>query len=170
MPFKNLWKLLGNIFIREDTFKLISPTMYLWNMKPIQKNSILLWDFENISFKKLEQIKKLVRYTPEEMYIVTKQPLGTKLIYKTAKEHFKILNAHKTISDDKIIQMIKLFKKRSHMILISSDSDFVKVVEQYTKANKLHWIIEDKNKKAIMMYVDLTNKNLKISTLSLETK
>ena len=170
MLFQNLFKLLENIFIKEDNFKIISPEMYLWNMKPMQENSILLWDLENISFKKLEQIKKLVRYTPEEMYIVTKQSLGAKFIQKTAKEHFRVLDAHKTISDDKIIKMIKLFKKRSHMILISSDSDFVKVVESYTKANKLHWILEDRNKKAIMMHINLTNKNLKISTIGLHTK
>jgi len=124
-----------------------------------------LWDLENIPFSRLEEIKKVVKYTPDELFIISKQNLGKKLTRSIQTDHFKILNAHKSISDDKIISIMKLYKDRKNIILISSDTDFTKEVNRYIQENKLHWILIDSNKKGIMMRVNLASPNLTISTL-----
>ena len=155
-----------SVFSNRRVTSVISSQTILWKNKPIVDNSILLWDLENIPFNRLNNIKKIVKYTPQDLYVITKQNLGEKLRSKINKEQFKILDAHKSISDDKIISIMKLYTKRTHMILISSDSDFVREANKYIKNNKLQWIILDANKKAIIMKIDISNKNLTLSTLS----
>lgn len=113
--------------------KAIQKKDILWNDKPIKEKSVLLWDMENIPFHRLDDIKRTVKYTPDELYIITKQPLGLKLLTKIQREGFKVLTDHKTISDDKILAMMKLFHNRENMILISSDADFAREVNKYLK-------------------------------------
>ncbi len=151
---------------KQKHFKLITATEYLWDNKPIKEKSVLLWDLENIPFNRLNDIKRLAKYTPEELYVVTTAPISMKQRVLIEKNQFKILDAHKTIADDKIIAIMKLYTNRANMILISSDSDFVQEVTNYIISNKLHWIVTDAVKKAIVMRVNISNPNLTISTLS----
>jgi len=137
----------------------------LWDNKPIKEKSVLLWDLENIPFHRLDDIKRTIKYTPDELYIITKQHLGIKLLTKIQKEGFQVLKDHKTISDDKIISMMKLFHHRENMVLISSDSDFAIEVNKYLKNNKLHWIVVENVKKAVVMRVNLASTNLTLSTI-----
>lgn len=149
---------------RRDT-KPIHIEEILWNNRPIEENSVLLWDLENIPFHRLEDIKRVAKFTPQELYIVSKQHLGDKLLQKIYREHFKVLNAHKGISDSKIISIMKLYKDKEHMILVSSDSDFAKEANNYLKKGRLQWIVVDNVKKGVIMHVNLASKNLTLSTL-----
>ena len=137
----------------------------LWNNRPIKEKSVLLWDLENIPFSRLSEIKTLVKYTPDELYVITKQKLGEKHRKKITNQHFKILDRHKSISDDKIISIMKLYNDRENMVLISADSDFAREANKYIKKNKLHWILTDENKKRVLMYVNLASTNLTLSSL-----
>lgn len=165
--FTKIKRYLKNLLrFTNKNLNVITLDMYLWNNKPIKENSVLLWDLENIPFNRLQDIKKQVKYTPQDLYVVTKQPLSLIKRIAIEKQQFKILDAHKTISDDKIISIMKLYVNKPNMILISSDSDFVQVATSYVKENKLHWIITDSIKKAIIMKMDISNTYLTITTLS----
>ncbi len=59
----------------------------LWNNKAIKEKSVLLWDLENIPFYRLAEIKKIVKYTPDELYVVTKQKIGEKLKKRITNQH-----------------------------------------------------------------------------------
>ncbi len=132
----NLFDFLSqHIFTKKYNLPKITNDMYLWNNKPIREKSILLWDLENIGFNRLEDIKKLAKYTPEELYVITRQNISQKMRAFIEKKQFKILDAHKTISDDKIISIMKLYTSRPDMILISSDSDFVAEAQKYLLNN-----------------------------------
>lgn len=120
---------------------------------------------ENIPFHKLEDIKRVAKYTPSELYVITKQAIGTKLQAKIVQEHFRVLDSHRTISDTKIISIMRLYKDRENMILISSDSDFAKEANSYIKKHKLHWILNEPNKKRVLMYVNLSSPNLTLSVI-----
>jgi len=160
---------LLSVFQARRIMEVIKDETILWNNKPIKEKSVLLWDLENIPFKRLQEIKRLAKYTPDELYVITKQRIGEKLKNQITKEHFKILDAHKSISDDKIISIMKLYKDRPNMMLISSDSDFTKEANKYLKNGKLHWIVTDVNKKAIVMRVNLASINLTISSIVRES-
>ena len=143
----------------------IKKTDILWNTKPLKENSVLLWDLENIPFHRLDDIKRVVKYTPDELYIITKQKLGKTLLKNIHQEGFKTLTSHKTISDDKIIAMMRLFKNRKNMILVSSDSDFAREANQYLKKHKLQWIVVENVKKAVVIKANLANTNLTLSVI-----
>lgn len=159
-----------NSFSKSRKTVFVSQKIYLWNNKPIREKSVLLWDLENIPFNRLGDIKRLAKYTPEDLYVITKQKLSDRQRVKIEKEHFKILDAHNGISDDKIISIMKLYKSKPDMILISSDADFVKEVSRYIKNNRLQWIVADVNKKGIIMKVNIGSSNLSISTLAQRNK
>jgi len=149
----------------QEKFQPILKERLLWNSKPIRENSVLLWDLENIAFNRLSEIQRVVKYTPENSYVITKQKLSAKKRAKIEAEHFKILDAHKTISDDKIISLMKLYKDKQDMILISSDSDFAREANKYLKNNRLHWIVSEHTKKRVTMFVKLDSPNLTLSSI-----
>jgi len=159
--------MIVSIFFKEprDT-ELIREKNILWKEKPIKEGSVLLWDLENIPFHRLEDIKQVAKYTPEELFIISKQHLGEKLLKKIHRENFKILNAHIGISDSKIIAIMKFYRDRENMMLISSDSDFAREATSYLKKGKLQWIVVDNVKKGVMMRVNLASKNLTLSSLA----
>lgn len=170
MMFNELLTNLLSVFKDVRVDNTISKDTILWNNKEIKDKSVLLWDLENIPFSRLEEIKKIAKYTPDELYVVTTQALGETLREKITSEHFKILDDHKTISDTKIISIMRLYKDRENMILISSDSDFAKEVNNYIKKHRLQWIVTNYNKKAVIMRVNLASTNLSISTLNRVTQ
>jgi len=163
---KSTFRLLFKPSNLENSFKIIQIEDYFWNKKPIKENSILVWDLENIPFSRLNAIKKLVKYTPEKLYVVTRQKLSIKLKKQIEKEQFKILDLHQSISDTKIIKVMKLYGLYSNMVLISSDSDFVESAKKFIKKSHLQWIMIDSNKKRIIMKMDISHKKLTISTIS----
>jgi predicted nuclease of predicted toxin-antitoxin system len=162
---KKLILSLFSIFKTLRQTDTIKKTDILWNAKPFKENSVLLWDLENIPFHRLDDIKRVVKYTPDELYIITKQKLGKTLLKNIHQEGFKTLTSHKTISDDKIIAMMRLFKNRKDMILVSSDSDFAREANQYLKKHKLQWIVVENVKKAVVMKANLANTNLTLSVI-----
>jgi hypothetical protein len=163
---KNYFQKYTNVFEHDKKYSVVDFKEVLWNDKPIKKNSLIIWDLENISFHRLEDIKRLSRYTPEKLYVITKQKLSLKLRVKIEKEQFKILDLHDTISDDKIIKVMKLYNLYTHMLLITSDSDFVNPAQDFLKEKYLHWIIEDHKKKPIIMKMNLANTRLTFSTFT----
>ena len=155
---------------QEKQTTVVHKEQLLWNDKPIKEGSLLLWDLENIPFNRLSEIKRVVKYTPQDCYIITTQKLSLKKRKRIQKEGFTILDAHKTISDDKILFLMKLYKQRKDMVLISSDSDFAREANRYLKEGKLHWVLTDVNKKRVTMKVNLASPNLTISTINLREK
>lgn len=155
------------VFLEElKVTETIQADNILWNSKPLLEGSVLLWDLENIPFHRLEDIKKVAKYTPQDLYIVSKDSLGEKLLKKIHKEHFKVLNAHKGISDSKIISIMKLYGNRENLMLVSSDSDFAREANKYLKKGKLQWIVVENVKKRVLMKVNLASANLTLSTLA----
>lgn len=162
----NRWFLMG-IFLKQlRVTEIIRAKNILWRDKPIMEGSVVIWDLENIPFHRLEDIKKIAKFTPQELYIVSKQHLGEKLLKKMHRENFKVLNAHKGISDSKIISIMKLYRDKENMILVSSDSDFAREANSYLKKGRLQWIVVDNVKRGVMMRVNLASKNLTLSSLA----
>lgn len=152
----------------EENYQQVESERLLWNNKPIRENSVLLWDLENIAFHRLDEIKRVVKYTPQSCYVITTQKLSDRKRAKIESEYFKILDAHKTISDAKILSLMRLYSAKQDMILVSSDSDFAKEANRYIKNNRLHWIVAESSKKRVIMYAKLDSANLTISSISVK--
>ena len=152
----------------EENYQRIERERLLWNNKPVREDSVLLWDLENIAFHRLDEIKRVAKYTPQRCYVITTQNLSDKKRAKIESEYFKILDAHKTISDEKILSLMRLYRTKKDMMLVSSDSDFAKEANKYIKTNRLHWIVADHNKKRVTMFVKLDSPNLTLSSISVE--
>ncbi len=159
----SLYNLLPNSI--EENYQQIEYERLLWNNKPIREDSVLLWDLENIAFHRLDEIKRVAKYTPQRCYVVTTQNISDKKRAKIESEHFKLLDAHETISDEKILSLMRLYAAKKEMILISSDSDFAKEANRYIKNNRLQWIVTDCNKKRVTMFVRLDSPNLTLSSI-----
>ena len=152
----------------EENYQQIERERLLWNNKPVREDSVLLWDLENIAFHRLDEIKRVAKYTPQRCYVITTQNLSDKKRAKIESEYFIILDAHETISDEKILSLMRLYRTKKDMILISSDSDFAREANEYIKNNRLHWIVADHNKKRVTMFVKLDSPNLTLSSISVE--
>jgi predicted nuclease of predicted toxin-antitoxin system len=157
---------LTSVFTEQRATQLVRGEDMLWNSKSIKEQSVLLWDLENIPFYRLEDIKRVAKYTPSELYVITKQKLGEQLLTKITNQGFKVLNKHKDISDTKIISMMRLFKERENIMLVSSDSDFAKEVNRYTNSGKLQWVVVDNQKRGAIMRANLATSNLTISIIA----
>ncbi len=155
----------NNIHKKFEPIVQVVQEQSLWNNKPIKEDSILLWDLENIGFNRLSDIKRVVKYTPETCYVVTTQKLSNTKREQIESEYFTILDAHKTISDEKIISLMKLYKNKKDMILISSDADFAREANKYLKNNRLHWIVSEQSKKRVTMSVKLDSPHLTLSAI-----
>jgi len=125
----------------------------------------LIWDLENISMKFTNQIFKQLPYTPEHAIVVTKQKLNFKKLKYLMWRLFTIEDTHKTISDDKIKELIRKYNPKE-LILISSDSDFSPTVNSMLKKNKkVYWVFLDKTKSRLLMKTDISNSNLKLISI-----
>ena len=56
----------------------------LWEHKPLLKNSLLIWDLDNISIKALSSIKHLAKFTPEIGYVVAHKPITVRICFSSA--------------------------------------------------------------------------------------
>lgn len=138
-----------------------------WGTGVLKDRSVLLWDLENISYKRFHKIKKHLRFATERAFIVTMQEIGTKKLKSMHKHGFEILTKHKTDSDTKIKNIYKILKDYDEFVFISSDSDFVDIgMKVLTQKKKLTWIVSDCSKKRIIMKMNLADENLRIVTIS----
>lgn len=106
-----------------------------------------------------------LKYTPEHVYVVSKEPVSYKAKKFFDKRCFEYSQSI-TIADDKIIKLLNLKKfNNTNFTIISSDSDFSKVILKLLDDDKkVHLITRHQNNKRILMNLPLTNKDLKIDT------
>ena len=136
----------------------------LWSDKPLLRNSFLVWDVENISVKCFDSIKALVKFTPEKLYAISKKALSLDALRFFEEHGFVLFENYPGSADKKIMDLISMHQGCTHLILISSDSDFVPCVHRFLEAHHVQWIINDANKKRICMRVNLCHTRLIIST------
>jgi len=80
---------------------------------------------------------------------------------------FEVLVSHKTDSDTKIKNVYKILKDYDEFVFVTSDSDFTDIGKKIlSQGKKLTWVMQDANKKRIAMKMNITDKNLKLITLS----
>lgn len=138
-----------------------------WGSGVYKEKAVLLWDLENISYHYFEKVKKLLRFAPERSFIVTTHAIQASKLISMQREGFEILTAHKTDSDTKIKSVYNILKDYNEFVFISSDSDFIDIAKKVlSQDKKLTWIMQDVNKKRIIMKMDISDKNLKLITLS----
>lgn len=142
----------------------------LWNNKPLLKNSLFVWDVENIPVNSLDTIKRLAKFTPQKRYAISKKPLLREWAMLLTKEGFTLFEHYPLSADAKIIHLIDTHHLCSHLILVSSDSDFVPVVKRFLEKHPVQWIMQDENKKRICMYINLTHPKLTLSTIDIKDK
>ena len=136
----------------------------LWNDKPLLRHSFLVWDVENISVKCFDSIKALVKFTPEKLYAISKKVLSPSVLGFFEEHGFVLFENYPGSADEKIMKLIAMHQGCTHLILISSDSDFVPSVHRFLEHHYVQWIINDANKKRICMRVNLSHTRLTLST------
>lgn len=140
----------------------------LWFHQPLLPHSLVIWDVENISLRYIEQIKHLAKFTPHKRYALSKMPLSQKQERLLAQEGFTLFEHYPLRVDEKIVALIHRHQLYTHLMLISSDSDFVPSVKRFLVKNSVQWIMQDENKKRICMYMNLTHPRLTLSTFASE--
>jgi hypothetical protein len=128
----------------------------------------LVWDVENISIKALSSIKHLAKFTPQKCFAISKVPLDALKAAILLKEGFNLYISYPYVSDDAIIDFIDTHHHGSSLIFISSDSDFVPVINRFLHKHSVQWIMQDCNKKRICMYINLSHPRLTLSSLDIE--
>ena len=154
----------------ETQYQCVPKELLLWNDKALLKGSFLVWDFENIGISFFEAIKACVAFTPEKLYLMCKHPISTQNRALLEARGFILFENYPGSADEKIIDLIKVHQGCTHLILISSDSDFVPAVHRYLENHHVQWIMNDCNKKRICMKINLAHPRLKITTIFWEAK
>ena len=139
----------------------------LWHNKPLLKNSLLVWDVENISINCLDTIKRLAKFTPEKRYAISKKPFTDAFETLLSKDGFILSPQNPQYADAQIVHLIDTNHHSSHLILVSSDGDFVPVVKRFLEKHPVQWMMQDCNKKRICMNINLAHPNLRISTIDM---
>lgn len=145
-------------------YRPIPQESLLWNDKPLLRHSFLVWDVENISVKYFDSIKALVKFTPEKLYAISKKALSLNNLRFFEEHGFVLFENYPGSADEKIMKLIAMHQGCTHLILISSDSDFVPSVHRFLEHHHVQWIINDANKKRICMRVNLSHTRLILST------
>jgi len=78
----------------------------LWENKPLLKNSLLVWDVENISINCLDTIKRLAKFTPQKRYAISKKPLTDELETLLSKEGFILSPRNPQYADAQIVYLL----------------------------------------------------------------
>lgn len=137
----------------------------LWNHKPLLKGSFFIWDVENISIKYFEEIKRCVSFTPERLFAISKRTLSKKEL-RFFHHHGFILFTHYPLSaDEKIMGVIRVHQGCTHLVLLSSDGDFVPSVKRYLEKHHVQWIMDGYKKRRICMSINLSHPRLILSCL-----
>lgn len=163
-------KSLLSVFDIDRYFRVINEEVIkdaTWGSGVYKAKTVLLWDLENIPYSNFAQVKKALKFAPERSFIITKQNIKNSKFASMQREGFEVLVAHKNDSDTKIKQVYNILKEYEEFVFISSDSDFVDITKKIlSQRKKLTWIMQDANKKRILMKINLSDKNLKLLTLS----
>lgn len=159
-----------SFFSLENYFKIVDEDVIkevTWQSGIYKERTVLLWDLENIAYSSFSQIKKALKFAPERSFIITTNPIKNSKLISMHKNGFEVLMAHKTDSDTKIKKVYEILKDYDAFVFITSDSDFVDIGKKIlAQGKKLIWIMQDANKKRIAMKINLSDKNLRIITLS----
>ena len=139
----------------------------LWNNKPILANSVLVWDIENIPIKALPHIKHLAKFTPQTRYVISKDTLCDEQEALISKEGFTHDSSYPYATDTKIVHLIDTHHSSSYLMFISSDGDFIPVINRFLKKHPVQWIMQDCNKKRICMNINLAHPNLTLSSIDI---
>lgn len=138
-----------------------------WQSGVYKERTVLLWDLENIPYSYFDKIKDSLKFAPERSFIITTNPIKHSKLISMHKNGFEVLVAHKSDSDTKIKSVYRVLKEYEEFIFVSSDGDFADIGKKIlSQGKKLTWIMQDANKKRIIMKMNITDKNLKIMTLS----
>ena len=138
----------------------------LWSHQPLLPHSLVIWDAENISLRYVKQIKHLAKFTPYKRYAISKMPLSEKQERLLTQEGFTLFEHYPFSADAKIVELIRRHQLYTHLMLITSDSDFVPSVKRFLLKRHVQWIMQDENKKRICMYMNLTHPRLTLSTFA----
>jgi len=134
-----------------------------------EKKNLIVWDIENISYKEIDNILKKI-CSVGTIYCVSVYPLSKnitdKLFAYILLYGIKVVVGHED-SDEKIKELIKSnYKKFKSITIISSDTDFVPTIKRVLKRDKRVYVIaKDKQKKGMLMRLNIDHKNLSISTI-----
>ena len=115
----------------ESQYQRVPKELLLWNDKALLKGSFLVWDFENIGISSFEAMKACAAFMPEKPYVMCKHPISTQNRALLETWGFILFENYPESADEKIIDLIKVHQGCTHLILISSDSDFVPAVHRY---------------------------------------
>lgn len=163
-------RLFCGIFNFDRYFRVIDEAVIqetTWQSGVYKTRAVLLWDLENIPYSYFPKVKLSLKFAPERSFIITTNPIKNSKLVSMQKNGFEVLVAHKTDSDTKIKKVYKILKDYDEFVFVTSDSDFTDIGKKIlSQGKKLTWIMQDANKKRITMKINITDKNLKLITLS----
>lgn len=137
-----------------------------WGYGTLKPRTLLLWDLENIPFGYFHQIRQKLRFAPERAFMITKQNLSAKSIQKMERNGFEIFSQHSSDSDTKIKNIYKILSGYEEFIFVTSDTDFVGIAKKVLAQKKpLTWVMRDRQKKGIVMKMNIANPLFKIITV-----
>ncbi len=155
--FESCFKRVDEAVIKEVT----------WQSGIFKEKSVLLWDLENIPYSYFSKLKLSLKFAPERSFIITTNPIKHSKLISMQRNGFEVLVSHKTDSDTKIKNVYKILKDYDEFVFVTSDSDFTDIGKKIlSQGKKLTWVMQDANKKRIAMKMNITDKNLKLITLS----
>lgn len=132
--------------------------------------TVLIWDLENISYRYRDEVLNLIPVDTVK-YIVSKQNIAKKKITKLKKDGFTIFSAdfHDT-ADLKIESIMKIISLNTEeLYIISSDADFVAPsIKAKKHINKIHFVVDDHNKRGILMNANLTDKQFRFHVVGVK--
>lgn len=98
--------------------------------------------------------------------MITKQNLSAKSIQKMERNGFEIFSQHSSDSDTKIKNIYKILSGYEEFIFVTSDTDFVGIAKKVLAQKKpLIWVMRDRQKKGIVMKMNIANPLFKIITV-----
>lgn len=138
----------------------------IWQSGVYKERILLLWDLENIPYSYFSKIKNSLEFAPERLFVITSNSIKYSNLISIKKDGFEVLVAHKIDSEIKIKKVYKLLKEYSEFVFITSDSDFTDLGKKIlSEGKKLTWVMQDANKKHIVMKMNIADKNLRFMTL-----
>jgi len=131
-----------------------------------EKDSVLIWNIENINYKRIDEIYEKLSFIPKKQFIITHYKLSSKILKALEPKGFKFLYAPKD-ADTSIIKVLKLIMETNKfLVIISSDSDFVNITQELTnKHKKVHLILDSHNSKRSLFKNNISEQLLKISLI-----
>lgn len=137
-----------------------------WQSGVYKERILLLLDLENIPYSYFPKIKSSLKFAHECLFVITYIPIKYSNLISIKKDGFEVLVAHKIDSDIKIKKIYKLLKEYNEFVFITSDSDLTDIGKKIlSEGKKLTWVMQDANKKHIVMKMNIADENLRFMTL-----